>query len=185
MPPVAVKIRLQSAPRIVRRASRSLAEIAGDLSARKLRSAYERGLAEGGSIAARAAAARLDAAVEHFETARLEQETEATEFALRFAVEIARHLVRKEIAAGTHDVERIVRETLSQSGVDRGQCVVHLSPEDHATLHGVAFRSGTRLEADPTVARGDVHVTTPQGLFVREIDTILRSLLERLEGDRS
>src|SRR5688572_28908290 len=179
-----VKIALHAAPKSVRHASRTLSEIAVEHSALGLRSAYERGLAEGEALATRTAAARLDSAAERLESARVALENDAYVFALRFAVEVARHLVRREIAAGSHDVERIVRETLGLSGVDRGHCVVHVSPEDHAALAGVSFRSGTLLEPDPSVARGDVHVTTPQGLFVREIDTILRSLLERLGGAR-
>jgi len=36
---------------------------------------------------------------------------------------------------------------------------------------------------DPSVARGSVHVTTPQGLLVRDLDEALRSIGERLLGD--
>jgi hypothetical protein len=102
------------------------------------------------------AAVLLDRAVERLEETRAAQEEQATVWAIKFGVEIARHLVRREIAAGRHDVERIVRETLAQSGVGREACVVHLAPDDLGLLEGVLFRAGTALEADPTFS-GEVH----------------------------
>ena len=73
-----------------------------------------------------------------------------------------------------------MRETLSFSGGARGPCTVHLHPADAGALEGVPFRSGTEIEADPSVPRGSVHVTTPHGLLVRDLDEALRSIGERL-----
>ena len=101
------------------------------------------------------------------------------------AVEIARTLVRKELMAGTHNMESMVREALAASGAGRGPCTVHLNPADLAQLESVRFRAGTELEADDAVARGDVHVETPHGLLVRENTEALRSIHERLLGELS
>jgi hypothetical protein len=76
-----------------------------------------------------------------------------------------------------------VRETLSASGVERGPCVVHLHPEDAARLSEVRFRSGTRIEADEGVARGDVQVSTPQGLLVRDLEDCLGAIAAGLHGE--
>ena len=173
-------IRLHAPPLRVRASERSLDELSSALVEKRVRDARESASSEGRRAGAREASVVLDRAVDRLEETRAALEEQATVWAVKFAVEIARHLVRREIAAGRHDVERLVRETLAQSGVGREACVVHLAPEDLAALEGVAFRAGTALEADPTVSRGEVHVTTAQGLFVREIEPILSGLLERL-----
>jgi flagellar biosynthesis/type III secretory pathway protein FliH len=98
-------------------------------------------------------------------------------------MEITRALVRAEVRAQRHDVEKIVRETLAAAATERGPCVVHLNPDDLARLEGVRFRAGTRLEADSGVRRGDVHVESALGLLVREIDALLASVGERIAGD--
>lgn len=103
--------------------------------------------------------------------------------AAALAVEIARELVRGEIRAQRHDIERIVRETLSASGTGRGACVVHLNPRDAQRLERVHFRARTQIEPDPSVSEGDVHVTTPQGLLVRDLDHALDALCERLRQE--
>lgn len=173
-------IRLHAAPIGVRKCEMALDELSTALVRQHVSASHDRGFAEGRLAAAREASALLDRAIERLEATRASLEEEATIWAVHFAVEIARHLVRREVEAGRHDIERIVRETLAQSGVGREPCVVHLSPEDVTALHGVPFRNGTVIEVDPMVARGEVHVTTAQGLFVREIDAILAALLERL-----
>ncbi len=99
------------------------------------------------------------------------------------AVEVARELVRGEIRAQRHDIERIVRETLAAAAVGRGACVVHLNPRDAQRLERVHFRARTQIESDPAVAEGDVHVTTPQGLLVRDLEHALDTLAERLRQE--
>jgi hypothetical protein len=60
--------------------------------------------------------------------------------------------------------------------------VVHVNPVDAERLADVPFRAGTELEADPGVPAGSVHVTTPQGLLVRDLDQALGSIREHLLG---
>ena len=133
-----------------------------------------------GEDAAQASSARLfDEACERLAEAREELARQAVELALG----IAGALLRVELSAGRHDIERIVRETLAQSGVGRGACVVHLHPLDVERLRHVAFRAGTRIEADEDVPVGSVHVTTPKGLLVHEIEACVAAIAERLRGE--
>lgn len=103
--------------------------------------------------------------------------------AAELALEIARTLLRHEIGRGNYDIEKIVRETLAEAATGRSSCVVHLNPLDHARLGEVRFRSGTRIEPDEGVARGDVHVETALGLLVRDIDGALDSIAKRLQEE--
>jgi flagellar biosynthesis/type III secretory pathway protein FliH len=145
--------------------------------------AFARGRAEGQQSAQAGAAGALLRASESLHAAQEQANADLARDATRLALEIARTLLRTEIDAGRYDIERIVRETLQASGAGRGSCVVHLNPVDVARLEGVVFRVGTRLEADPEVPPGDVHVTTQRGLLVRDVEQALASIAERLEGD--
>ena len=144
-----------------------------------------RARAEGERDARERGCAALDAAVTR--VGELEQRlgAELAHAATELAVEIARVLLRRELPAGGYELERIVRETLAEAAVGRSPCVVHLNPADHAQLSGTRFRSGTRVEPDEGVPRGDVHVETPLGLLVRDLegalDAIAKKLTEQLE----
>ncbi len=154
-----------------------------DVVARRLEAARAEGVACGQSQDRARAALALDAACERLDQAREQAAALVARTAVDLAVEIARTLVRSEIDAGRHNLEAMVREALAASGAGRGACVVHLHPLDAAELADVKFRAGTALEADDAVLRGDVHVSTPQGLLVRELDEALRSIRERLRAE--
>lgn len=145
--------------------------------------AYARGLADGERRALERGAGALDAAAERLDEARLKAQPELAQTAIDLAIEIARAVVRCEIAAGHHGIERIVRETLASSGVGRGACVVHVNPADAERLKPIPFRAGTVVEADPEVAPGDVHVTTPHGVLVRDADEVLAAVRDRLHAE--
>ena len=136
--------------------------------------------AEGESRARDFAAKALDEACARLDAAREVAATKLARSAVELAVEIARVLVRRDIDTGRHDIQAMVRESLAASGVGRGTCVVHLHPLDAETLSEIGFRSGTTIEADEAVARGDVHVSTPHGLLVREVPEALRAIHDRL-----
>lgn len=140
---------------------------------------------EGERAASARAARALELAAARLDAAREEAQAALARNAVALAVEIARTLVRKELMAGTHNIESMVREALAASGAGRGPCTVHLNPADIAQLQDVRFRAGTELEPDEAVARGDVHVETPHGLLVRENAEALRSIHERLLGELS
>ena len=124
--------------------------------------------------------AGLDAAAAGFERAREAALEELAHDAVRLGLSIARRILRRELPAGGYDLELIVREALACAGTGRGPCVVHLNPADAERLAGASFRSNTRIAADSALALGDVHVETPQGLLVRDVDLILEHVEARL-----
>jgi len=174
---------LDAAPSVVRIAPGSRAEAWERVALAREARARAAGRREGECAANESAAAALSSAAERLDAARESARDGLAHTAVDLAIEVVRTLLRVELPAGRYDLEGMVREALSFSGVDRGQCVVHLHPADAARLEGVRFRSGTKIEADEGVSRGSVHVTTPQGLLVRDLDEAVRSIAERLLGE--
>jgi len=155
----------------------------GDLDAaldRRIQAAVQSGVSIGRAQDRDRAARALDEACERLDKARESAATQIAKTAVELAVEIARTIVRSEIDSGRMGLEVMVREALHASGVGRAACVVHLHPMDAAALADVKFRAGTEIEPDEAVQRGDVHVSTPQGLLVREVHDALRAVRERL-----
>ncbi len=136
--------------------------------------------AEGYANAVQDAALRLDAATDQLDKDRAQALKELPAFALRFAQEVARHLLRTTIQAGDHDIEGMIRDALARSGVGRGACTVHINPDDLEMLNGVVFRKGTEIQADQSLPAGTIHVSTPQGLLVRDIDDCVRAAAEQI-----
>lgn len=175
-PPAAVP----SGARVVTESAEQLAERWSQAALEDARAAG-RADAEADRLAASARA--LDAAVEQLEDARARAAADLAHTAVELAVRIARHILRIEIDAGHYDIERIVRETLQVSGVGRRSCVVHLNPIDAERLKHVPFRATTVIEPDHEIARGDVHVTTPYGVLVREAEDAAVAVAERIRRD--
>lgn len=134
-----------------------------------------KGLAEAG--------AALDAVVTRLVASEEEARTALATGAVELALEIARTLLCGEIQRDRHDVERIVRNVLAEAATGRAPCVVHVHPSDHARLAQTKFRSGTRIEPDAGVSKGDVHVETSLGVLVRELDDALQAIGRRLKED--
>ena len=147
--------------------------------------AHALGREQGRVDAEESAAGALVLALEKLETERSAAAARMATDAVELAIEIARVLVRREIDSGHHDIEKIVRETLAVSGVGRGSCVVHLNPADAERVKRVPFRAGTQIESDHEVVRGDVHVTTPYGVLVRDVDDALESIADRIRQELS
>ena len=145
--------------------------------------AYERGVREGLEQATAQAAGALQEAVERLDAARELALDQLTSAAVELSVEIARQLVQVELKAGNYDLERIVRMSLAHSGLGRGSAIVQVSPEDHQRLSHVTFRRGTEIVANNALDSGDVHVESPNGLLVREVETSLESIREQLLED--
>ncbi|MEZ5973439.1 MAG: FliH/SctL family protein [Planctomycetota bacterium] len=143
----------------------------------------ERGRAEGEAQAIEGAAGILQEAADRLDAAREQALDQLAGTAVELAVEIARQLLQVELQAGNYDLERIVRSSLSHSGLGRGNAVVHVSPEDMDRLAHVTFRKGTEIEADAKLSMGDVHVQSPRGLLVREVDACLETIREQLLED--
>jgi flagellar biosynthesis/type III secretory pathway protein FliH len=149
---------------------------------RRAGAALARGRAAGEHATLESAAAALQAAAERFAEAQDALTAELATSAVDLGVEIARCILRVEIPAARYDVAQLVRETLAHARTGRGRCTVHLHPADAARLAGIESRSGTSIEPDDGVARGSVHVETPQGLLVRDIDECLAAIEARLKG---
>lgn len=135
------------------------------------------GLAELGGV--------VDRTLAQLEERREELTQSAARTAVELGVEIARALLEREIEAGNYGLERIVRETLRESGVGREECVVHLNEADLEALANVPFRTGTNLRESYGIARGEVQVDSHYGLLVRDLDEALTSIAERLRGELS
>ncbi len=148
-----------------------------------LRSEFQRGVDEGRRLAVEEAAGALERATAEMSAACERLVPDLAASAVDLAIEIARSIVRAEVVQDHHAIETIVRETLAASGVGRGACVVHVNPRDAERLKPLPFRSGTKIEADPEVAAGDVHVTTPHGVLVRDQDEVLEAIRGRIRGE--
>lgn len=176
------RLRLHAAPSAVRIADVELDKISTQLVEERMAAEYERGRqdmlgrVETGIVALTGAAERID-------EAREAAQAEIGEFAVQLAAEIAQHVVKQEIDAGRYDLERIVRDVLAASDVGRGQCTVHLNPADLELAQKHPFRTGTEFEADPAIVAGNVRVSTPQGLLVRDIESVIVTIREKLLGD--
>jgi len=144
---------------------------------------YERGKLAGRGEAYENAALVLESAGQRFDALTEEARAEVGQTALTLALEIAKRLLRAEVEAGRYDLEAVVREALAESGTGRRNCIVHLNPSDLERLSEVTFRSGTELEADNSVSVGHVHVTTPDGLLVRDLDRAVEAIGERISGE--
>jgi flagellar biosynthesis/type III secretory pathway protein FliH len=177
------RLELGQVPSLVRLFAGNEAELREGWKAGSLEQAFERGRRAGEQSTNAALAATLDAALGEIENLRETALARLAQDAAGLALEIARELVRVETRAQRHDIERIVRETLASAAVGRGACVVHLHPHDARRLESVHFRARTQIEADPAVPEGDVHVTTPQGLLVRDLEHALDTIGERLRQE--
>jgi flagellar biosynthesis/type III secretory pathway protein FliH len=178
-----LRVRVTRAPSRARLVAEDRERLLERVASARERLAFEAGREEGRREERLLSAGALSRAAERLDSAREEAAAGLASDAVALALEIARVLVRRSIDLGTHDVERIVRETLAASGVGRGTCVVHLNPADAERLERVPFRAGTRIEADHEIAAGDVHVTTPHGVLVRDQDDAFAAIAERIRGE--
>ena len=177
------RIRTARAPRGVRLVDTSFDALGQSLDQKRIQTtlAAERRAAH--EEATRTAARALEAAAGALDEARQRAVATLSGDAVSLAVEIARQILKVEIAASNYDLEQIVRSTLAASGIKRGGCVVHVNPEDAEMLDGVVFREETVLQPDADVERGTVHVETPRGVLVREPAAALEEIREQLLED--
>jgi flagellar biosynthesis/type III secretory pathway protein FliH len=180
---MALQLQLHAPPKAVRLDEGPLQRVADQNAAAREQAAFAEGHAQGQAAAVNSGAAALTAALVALDEKVERAEQELAHHAVEIGVEIASALVRARIEAGDYDLERIVRGALADSGVGRGEVTVHLNPDDRAALDQASFRTGTLLEVDPTLPRGDVHLSTPRGLLVREVGGTLESIREQLLED--
>lgn len=137
--------------------------------------------AEGHAAATLGAAQALETAAQTLEDSRAGLQESLAETSVQLALEIAQVLLRKELGSGNYDIKAIVHEVLVSSSGSGPLTVLHVHPDDAATLAEVQYRSGTTVEADPSVRRGDVRMHTDQGLLVRNIDSCMTNIRESLQ----
>ncbi|MFT7670488.1 MAG: flagellar biosynthesis/type III secretory pathway protein FliH [Planctomycetota bacterium] len=115
-----------------------------------------------------------------FDESRLTMLDELADCAAKLASEVAEVLLYKEIGEGNYDIVAIVRDTLASSFNAQGIATIHVNPVDQVALESTSFRSGTTIQADPGVRRGNVHIDTNHGLLVRDMDDCLEAVRLKL-----
>lgn len=176
-------VKLHALPASVHAGDGDLGDALAREIARRERAAFESGRSVGRAEALTKAVAGLDAAAKEFAVAARKSDEALASDSVELALTMASELVRSEVEARRHGIEKLVRETLHASGVGRGACTVHLAPEDARALATITFRTGTKIEADMDVAVGCVQVETPQGLIVRDIEALMASVAARLREE--
>lgn len=161
----------------------TLVDLAREVDVERTRALESRVRAEAHDEMRGTAAAALGAAGDQLADAIERAEESLSSDAIELGVEIARQILKVEIAASNYDLERLVRSTLGASDVKRGHCVVFLNPDDLEMVDGVTFRKETELRGDASVPRGSVHVETPRGLLVRDPNAALEEIREQLLED--
>lgn len=116
------------------------------------RNGYAEGLGE-----AKAEALRIQQAADSLDQALQEFDQQVADELLALAVEIARQVVRKEIAARPETILGIVNEALTY--LPHQHAAIHLNPEDaslvRSYLGDVLTHAGHRILEEPTLKRGD------------------------------
>jgi flagellar assembly protein FliH len=110
-----------------------------------------------GQAAAKEEAARIGKAANELDQALQEFDQQVADELLALAVEIARLVVRKEIAARPETILGIVNEALTY--LPHQHAAIHLNPEDaslvRSYLGDVLTHAGHRILEEPALKRGD------------------------------
>lgn len=137
--------------------------------------------AEGFQLATETVVKNLDNALEQLIAARGELEASA----VKLGVNIAQELIHTELSHSNYNIVDIVRAVLASHSGCSGMTILRVHPEDAEALKDVRFRTGTEVQADPSVRRADVHLQTDQGVLVRDIDEcmgVIRAKLSEAMG---
>ncbi|NRA95475.1 MAG: hypothetical protein HRU14_04630 [Planctomycetes bacterium] len=151
------------------------------------RKAYERGYAhalEERGAAVESAVASLESAAESLRAARVRDDAEIAEFAVRLAHSIAEEVVGKTIERGQHDVPAMVRRVLDAVMPDLDGDVVQLHghPADLELLPTTLRHGSTavRRVADASVPRGALRVQGGDAEFYAGLTERLEAIRDRL-----
>lgn len=176
---------------LARLTPRPTAEASGTSHAAELEAAYQRGLAEGAQMQARAqrelddAIAALGAALQGLSAIAEEVRARLGANLPALATAVARHLLQREIEADPAVVHRLVEQALAATPLS-GSVTVRIHPSDLAALGNLdALKpSGASIEllwvADPALVRGGCVVETATSVVDGRVDEALLSLYERL-----
>jgi len=151
------------------------------------RAAYERGRAQGHADAMRVAQQaratdleRLDRLLAQMHAQFDELHGQAADIVLDLALDIARQIVRRELADRPDATIGIVREAIALVADHQGHPRIHLAPQDFELVRGAlendGIYHGCRFVADPGIEPGGCRVETQQG----EVDATLTTRWRRL-----
>jgi flagellar biosynthesis/type III secretory pathway protein FliH len=135
---------------------------------------------EAAAVAMESATQALQASLEAVEAVRREALDSVAETAVGIALDIVQELLRSELIAGNYDIAAITREALAATDDVPGITTIHVNPTDAETLSKISFRTGTRIEGDPSLRLGDVQIQNDQGLLVRDLDDCVKTIRERI-----
>jgi flagellar assembly protein FliH len=140
--------------------------------------AVRQGYAEGQALAAQQAA-RLQGIATALQAATLELERDFGEDLLSMALDLARHILRTEIATNHEPLLTAVREVLAAAPEALGARELMLNPQDvelvKAELGGEQHLGSWRIIADPSIERGGCRLVSKS----RDIDATLATRWQR------
>jgi len=159
------------------------------------RRAFERGLQEGARQATAAAqrercghVERVGRVVENLQTALDQLAARGADAVLDLALEVARQVVRRELAVSRDAVLPVVREALVLIADHTAHPRVRLNPQDHALLSveldAEGSHRGCRFVPDPAVPPGGCRIETPQGEVDATVATRWRRAIAALGAEQ-
>lgn len=123
---------------------------------------------------ARQMTAQIGALVSAFDAEFEAMEQQLATSVTRVAVQLARQVVRSELAARPELVARVAQEAIGAVLTSAREVVVHVHPQDlplvaQGAADAIAAR-GARLVAQPSLERGGCHIETEVGTVDARID---------------
>ena len=141
---------------------------------------YEEGTARG-----RVEAMQLHGLVEGLDQAIKNLDTEIAQDLLDVAIEIARHLIRRELRSTPESVLDTVREALQQ--FPQNNAMIHLNPEDTALIREYlgeqVAHMGHRLIEDDAITRGGCLIEASGSELDATVETRWKRILSNLGRD--
>jgi flagellar assembly protein FliH len=138
---------------------------------------YEEGTARG-----RLEALRLHTLVEGLEQALTRMDAEVAEELLALAIELARQMVRRELAARPEGIVDVVREALQQ--LPQNHALIHLHPSDATLVRDYLGEQlahvGHRLVEDERVSPGGCRIEAAGSQVDATVHTRWRRIMENL-----
>jgi flagellar assembly protein FliH len=138
---------------------------------------YEEGTARG-----RLEALRLATLVENLEGALAQVDAEVAEELLALSIEIARLMVRRELAHKPEGIVDVVREALAQ--LPQSHALIHLHPEDTSLVREYLgeqlSHSGNRIVEDERVTPGGCRIEASGSQIDATLQTRWRRILQNL-----
>ena len=148
--------------------------------------AYQQGVTAGEAAVAQRAQARLDPFLANFanvvaelEATRKELRAEAEQAAVALALEVARRILHREIAADREAILGLIKAAFQKSGANETRRI-RLAPEDAEMLRENLGRlnlpTGLEIAQDRSLPRGSAIFETSRGELDASVDTQLAEI---------